>query len=277
LSSRFTQFEISQNICFVGVACYYCTYYFLLWVRRADVCTKALPRHPINFGPDHLFLRLLMKYRALHLMVEEEGQQSILYLFLYTSFVFLVTETVVNQHQQQKKKNKKKKHDVVEDGGSRELQVSKAVQETIQKRKYPIYRQETSLPLTLPMEYSKLLSATMNENSVALFSNLLHHICTPDAKVIKRVYGKRNAKTGKVKNVFHDADTVRYNSIGEFFDYTKTYYSMVPDGVFQDRSVRSCDSKYGTMILVTFKYYGTLVNYLLTGCCSLQEYQAWCY
>jgi len=69
-----------------------------------------------------------------------------------------------------------------------------------------------------------------------------------------------------VKNVLEESNTMHFKSIGEFLIYVSAYGNKVPDGVFQDRSVRTCNSKYGTMILVTFKYYGTLVTSHETTC-----------
>jgi hypothetical protein len=108
------------------------------------------------------------------------------------------------------------------------------------------------------MIYSSMISAVINENNIENFGKMIRTICSPGCKVVKHVYGNRKT-TEKSKSTFAKYDNMNFKDVEDFLVYSAEYSAMVPDGVWEYRSTRSCNSKYGTVVFQTFHYYGTVI------------------
>jgi hypothetical protein len=84
--------------------------------------------------------------------------------------------------------------------------------------------------------------------------------CTPQFKIIKRVYGKVDPMTGKPRNPFGNFNYLEINGINQVLYMAERFFNAAPDGVFETGTHRCCNTPKAKVLVSTFKFRGTLIE-----------------
>jgi hypothetical protein len=130
--------------------------------------------------------------------------------------------------------------------------------------KFPLLRQSYGFPLGGGDRYANRFTLAVNFNCTLHMKQTLHEVLNPEeTRVIKRLYGKTDASTGKAKNHFGTYTAMEFADIKQFYDYNDQFSSLVPDGVMTMHSVSTFSNQRRgntTIISVSFTYTGTMIQ-----------------
>jgi hypothetical protein len=123
-----------------------------------------------------------------------------------------------------------------------------------------MYRQRMSLSLDAPHKYTSFIGYMFNYNDIQMTKLMINTIgdCN-NFKIIYHTFGSPG--NGKLKNPLGEYSKLEFLECAHFFAYGEEYIKMVPDGSFTFTSSRSCQTRFGTnMIIGAFIYKGTLLK-----------------
>jgi hypothetical protein len=123
-----------------------------------------------------------------------------------------------------------------------------------------MYRLRMSLSLDAPHKYTSFIGYMFNYNDIEMTRLMINTIgdCN-NFKIIYHTFGSPG--NGKLKNPLGEYSKLEFLECAHFFAYGEEYIKMVPDGTFTFTSSRSCQTRFGTnMIIGAFIYKGTLLK-----------------
>ncbi len=126
--------------------------------------------------------------------------------------------------------------------------------------KISIARTLRATPHDAPARYINSFVFSYNSHDLNEYKQRFLSLCTPQFKIIKRVYGKVDPLTGKPRNPFGNFSYLEINGINQVVYMAERFFNAAPDGVFETGTHRSCNTQKATVLVSTFKFRGTLIE-----------------
>lgn len=120
--------------------------------------------------------------------------------------------------------------------------------------------QRQGVPLNAPMKFVNKFISSYNSHDMDEYKQQFLSMCTDDFLIIKRVYGKPDPITGKLKNPMGDFTHLEIKGIPQVIYMAERFFEAAPDGIFEVKSQRSCNTNKATVFMCSFKFRGTLIE-----------------